>query len=97
MPRCDERTSHTAVRSLFCVVLAAVALTGCSQALQTPLPELAAISRRLLSDDEQKKAVEEMNLEGQRHQAEAIKDIEQDRPSAATPAAAPPPSRPLTN
>jgi hypothetical protein len=73
-----------------------IALAGCSQAIQTPLPELASISRHLLSDAEQKKAIEEMNLERQRHEADAVKEIERNQPSStnATSAA---PATPLTN
>jgi hypothetical protein len=65
----------------------ALGVTGCSQAFQTPLPELSSISRRLLSADEQKKAIEDMNLERERHEAEALKEIEHDgsRPSDKQP------------
>jgi len=63
------------------VVLAAAAATAlsiaaCSQALPTQLPELVAEVRKVLSDDEQKKAIEELMAKQETHQREAIRQIE---------------------
>jgi hypothetical protein len=61
------------------VMLALLAVAGCSQANSTRLPELASLPRRLLSDEEQKKAVEELKARQAAHRAEAVKEIEQAR------------------
>lgn len=53
-----------------------LAAVGCSQANSTRLPELASVPRRLLSDEEQKKAVTELKELPAAHRAEALKKIE---------------------
>ncbi len=63
-------------------MLLVLLLAGCSQSNSTRLPELASIPRQILSDDEQKRAVDEMNARRESHTAEAIKEIEQGRRSA---------------
>jgi hypothetical protein len=60
-------------------MLALLAVAGCSQANSTRLPELASLPRRLLSDEEQKKAVEELKARQETHRAQAVKEIEQAR------------------
>ncbi|MCL4764815.1 MAG: hypothetical protein KJZ80_01100 [Hyphomicrobiaceae bacterium] len=81
------RGSNIAVRfrpatSAGCIGAAAGALVltalvaGCSQANSTRLPELASLPRRLLSEEEQKKAVEALKARQETHRAEAIKEIE---------------------
>jgi hypothetical protein len=99
MRRCDRAKARAAAgRALSPALLAGVAaaLAGCSQAIETPLPELAAITRDLLSADEQKKAVEELERSKESHRAEAIRAIEQERAAAGGGAGGPPPDAPLT-
>jgi hypothetical protein len=99
MPDCNTKYTLHSISGLSVLLIAAAtaALAGCSQALQTPLPELSTISRHLLSDAEQKKAIQEMNQEGQRHEADAIAQIERDRATASGGTAARPAPPPLTN
>jgi hypothetical protein len=54
----------------------ALCIAGCSQALPTQLPELVALPRKVLSEEEQKKAVDELTAKKDTHQGEAIKQIE---------------------
>jgi hypothetical protein len=54
----------------------ALSIAACSQALPTQLPELVAEVRKVLSDDEQKKAIEELMAKQETHQREAIRRIE---------------------
>jgi len=57
-------------------LLLALLVVGCSQANSTRLPELASLPSRVLSDEEQKMAVEEMKARRETHRAEAIKKIQ---------------------
>jgi hypothetical protein len=54
----------------------ALCTAGCSQVLPTQLPELVAVSRQVLSEEEQKKAVDELTAKKETHHGEAIKVIE---------------------
>jgi hypothetical protein len=54
----------------------ALPIAACSQALPTQLPELVADVRRVLSDEEQKKAIDELTAKQETHQREAIRQIE---------------------
>jgi hypothetical protein len=51
-------------------------LGGCSQALPTQLPELVSLPRQVLSEEEQKQAIDELTAKKDTHQGEAIKQIE---------------------
>lgn len=57
-------------------LLLALVVAGCSPANSTRLPELAGLPRRVLSTEEQQKAVEAMKSRQETHRAEAIKEIE---------------------
>lgn len=57
-------------------VLLALIVAGCSPANSTRLPELATLPRRVLSTEEQKKAVDELKSRQENHRAEAIREIE---------------------
>jgi hypothetical protein len=69
------------------IVLAAVAaaagialfIAGCSQAIPTPLPELIADAREVLSDEEQKRAIEELTSKQETHEREAVRQIENEK------------------
>jgi hypothetical protein len=54
----------------------ALPIAACSQALPTQLPELVADVRKVLSDEEQKKAIDELTAKQETHQREAIRQIE---------------------
>jgi hypothetical protein len=54
-------------------------IAGCSQVLPTQLPELVSVSRKVLSEEEQKKAIDELTAKKATHQGEAIKQIESRR------------------
>jgi hypothetical protein len=54
-------------------------LAGCSQAIETPLPELGKITRPLLTAEQQKKAIEDLTATREARRAEAIKTIEQEK------------------
>jgi len=70
-------------------LMLALLLAGCSQANSTRLPELSSLPRRILSDEEQKKAVEEMKVRRETHQTEAIKEIESEKAASRTPLESP--------
>jgi hypothetical protein len=53
----------------------ALCTAGCSQVLPTQLPELVAVSRKVLSEEEQKKAIDELTAKKETHHGEAIKEI----------------------
>lgn len=54
-------------------------MAGCTQALPTRLPELASITRKVLNDEEQKKAIDELTAKKETHHGEAIQQIEKVR------------------
>lgn len=56
-------------------------LSACSQANSTRLPELATLPRGLLSKEEQKRAVEELQERREAHRKEAIREIKSARRS----------------
>jgi hypothetical protein len=70
-------------RAVLAVVAAAAGLAlciaGCSQALPTQLPELIADARRVLNDEEQKKAIDELTAKQETHEREAIRQIENEK------------------
>ena len=62
------------------VALGVVCLAGCSQSNLTPLPDLLRPpADKLLSAEQQKQAIEELNHKKTANQTEAIKQIEQGR------------------
>ncbi len=65
--------------ALAAIVLASLVTAACSQENSTRLPDLAALPRRVLTDEEQKKAVEDLKAAQAAHRAEAIKEIEEAR------------------
>lgn len=59
-------------------MVAGVTLSGCSETLPLAnLPDITKLPEKVLSKDEQQKAVNQMIEKGQTHQAEAAKQIEQ--------------------
>ena len=55
-------------------------LGGCSEALPlASLPDMTKLPEKVLSKDEQQKAMNQMIEKGQSHQAEAAKQIEKGR------------------
>src|SRR5690606_22878542 len=85
MTHCSATSEHRADRpaagaaAWVTLVAAAVALglclAGCSQANSTRLPELATLPRGLLSKDQQKEAVEELEDRRKVHRKQAIEEI----------------------
>ena len=55
---------------------AALAVAACSPPNSTRLPELSSIPRKLLSAEEQKKAMDDMKDVRETHRDDAIKEIE---------------------
>jgi hypothetical protein len=82
-----------------CVTLAAAAAlaAGCSQAIETPLPALGEITRDLLTAEEQRKAIEDLNQRKATHQADAIKAIEHEKAGAGSGSGEEMPPEPLTS
>jgi hypothetical protein len=60
-------------------VLALVLLGGCSTSIQTPLPDLGPTASTSLSQEERKKAVDELNEVRATHEQDAERQIEQAR------------------
>ena len=59
------------------LVVGAVALFGCSETMPlSQLPDITKLPQKVLSKDEQQGKVNEMIEKGQKHQAEAAKEIE---------------------
>jgi hypothetical protein len=57
-----------------------VHLAGCSESLPlSQLPDIAKLPQKVLNKDEQKGKVNEMIERRDRHEAEAAKEIEQDK------------------
>ncbi len=54
-------------------------LTACTQVLPTILPDLSLPQRKVLTSEEQQKAIEELSRKKETHEADAIKQIEQDK------------------
>ncbi len=52
---------------------------GCSTSIQTPLPDLGPTSSTALSQEERKKAVDELNRVRATHEQDAEQQIEQSR------------------
>jgi hypothetical protein len=58
-------------------ILGCASLGGCSETLPLAnLPDIAKLPGKVLSKDEQQKAMNQMIEKGQTHQADAIKQIE---------------------
>lgn len=72
------RLGGVALRAAGAVVLALL-VSACSQANSTRLPELATLPGGLLSKEEQKKAVEELQERRKAHRTEAIEEIKSAR------------------
>lgn len=66
------------VRIAACLVLA-TSMAACSTSVQTPLPDIKPVSSSSLSQEEQKKAVEELNRKRATHEQDAAQQIEQSR------------------
>jgi hypothetical protein len=99
MRRCDRATTANRRRAAawLTLVVAGGAAAGCSQVIETPLPEIGQLTRHLLSAEEQKKAVEDLQQSKSARQAEAIREIERDRAGADQASGAPTPAGPLTS
>jgi hypothetical protein len=98
MRRCDRATTAKRCRAAgWLSLLAAGAAAGCSQVIETPLPEIGQITRHLLSAEEQKKAVEDLHQSKSTRQAEAIREIEREKAGADQASGAPSPAGPLTS
>jgi len=54
-------------------------LGGCSTSIQTPLPDLGPTSSTALTQEERKKAVDELNRVRATHEQDAEQQIEQSR------------------
>jgi hypothetical protein len=57
----------------------ALCIAGCSQAIPTQLPELIADARKVLSDEEQQRAIEELTSKQETHEREAVRQIENEK------------------
>jgi hypothetical protein len=70
-------------RAVLAVVAAAagiaLCIAGCSQAIPTQLPELIADARQVLSDEEQKRAIDELTSKQETHAREAVRQIENEK------------------
>jgi hypothetical protein len=78
-----RRKRHSAqararVCALGCLAVAAI-VGGCSSTIQTPLPEIKPISTTALSQEDRKKAVEELNRKRATQEQDAEHQIEQSR------------------
>ncbi len=56
-----------------------LACGGCSSAIQTPLPDLKPVASTALTQEERKKAVDELNRKRATHEQDAEQQIEQSR------------------
>jgi hypothetical protein len=74
--RCN--TIGLAAAGALCALTPAV-LGGCSTGIHTPLPDLKPVSSTSLSQEERKKAVEELNKVRATHEQDAEQQIEQSR------------------
>lgn len=62
------------------IALAAAAVGGCSETMPlAQLPDIARLPQKVLSQAEQQGKVDEMNAKAQRHQDEAVKEIERNK------------------
>jgi hypothetical protein len=62
------------------LALAAAAVGGCSETMPlAQLPDIARLPQKVLSQAEQQGKVDEMNAKAQRHQDEAVKEIERNK------------------
>ncbi len=75
--RCNTRRL-AAAGSAAAFALASLA-GGCSTASRTPLPDIKPVSSTALSQEERKKAVEELNKVRATHEQDAEAQIEQSR------------------
>jgi hypothetical protein len=57
----------------------AVASAGCSTAVTTPLPDIKPAASTALTQEERKKAVDELNKKRETHEQDAEQQIEQSR------------------
>ncbi|HEX7076723.1 MAG TPA: hypothetical protein VF226_22010 [Hyphomicrobiaceae bacterium] len=82
-PKLHERRLQKAVPAAAGIVLLAIglasSLASCSPGNSTRLPELSSIPRKLLSAEEQKKVVDELQRRRDTHREEAIKEIKSAR------------------
>lgn len=60
-------------------VLLAGLLAACGQGSTTPLPELTPVARPVLTPQEQKRAMAEIEAERDKANSEAVRSIEQQR------------------
>jgi hypothetical protein len=67
---------RTGLAALAAAAATALCTAGCSQVLPTQLPELVVLPRKVLSEEEQKKAIEELTAKKEAHHGEAIKQIQ---------------------
>lgn len=64
--------------SLVAIALAAAGLAGCSETLPLAnLPDITKLPSKLLTKEDQEKAMNQMIEKGQTQQAQAVKQIEQ--------------------
>jgi len=57
----------------------AAMLGGCGSTIQTPLPDVKPVSSASMSQEERKKAVDELNRKRATHEQDAEQQIEQSR------------------
>jgi hypothetical protein len=75
--RCNANRGALAVP--VAVLLVACACGGCSTTVETPFPDIKPVSSTSLSQEQQKKAVEELNKARATHERDAEQQIEQSR------------------
>lgn len=62
-------------RLRFTLLLAAVSLAGCTSPVSTPLPDLVAAPKPVMSSAEQERAVQEMLARKKAQEGKAIEDF----------------------
>lgn len=73
------RSHGMGLAGMTAAVLALALLGGCSTSIQTPLPDLGPTASTSLSQEEKKKAVDELNEVRATHEQNAKQEIEQAR------------------
>jgi hypothetical protein len=76
---CGASGAVIALLAVIGLALVALATNGCSTGIQTPLPDLKSAASTSLTEEERKKAVEELNRKRATHEQDAEQEIERAR------------------
>jgi hypothetical protein len=77
--RCNGPVAAGPVAALALAAFAVALLGACSTTIRTPLPDIKPASSTALTQEERKKAVEELNKKRATHEQDAEQQIEQSR------------------